>query len=283
MESWFFEQPKASGKAAGPQFHKIGEGIEGWVAYHGEPVAILDASQERRFRDLPGRRRRVRGLAVVPMKLRDDVVGVLATAGVELVPPAGSRLTGLEILAGIAAVAIENDRLLYQERQRVRQSETLLKLAGIKDLELFSFIQTVADAINSSLKVDDTELVLLDERGEHVVCVGRPGNCGPGRIYDEKETSALLSSSWITEVLDTGQPLICDDVAANPRLSREFEEAGREVSSLFQFWLQGRNGNPSSRNRTNGKFWIRGPRLSLAHRCPGWFVRRESRSSLAAA
>lgn len=215
----------------GRSVFKAGEGIEGWVADHGEPVALSDASRERRFRDLPGREGRVRALAVVPMKLRDDVVGVLATTGMELVPPAGSRLTGLEILASIAAVAIENDRLLRQERQRAQQAEMLLELAGIQDLELLPFIQTVADAINSSLGVDDTELVLLDEHGERVICVGRPRGTGSNRVCGERETSELLSSNWISEVLSTGQPFLCNDVTLDPRLSLEFR--GTRTRSLL--------------------------------------------------
>ncbi len=210
---------------------RAGEGIEGWVADHGEPVAISNASQERRFRDIPGREGRVRALAVVPMRLRDDVVGVLATAGIDLTPPAGSRLIGLEILAGIAAVAIENDRLLSQERRRAHQSEMLLELAGINDLELWPFMQTVADTINSSLGVDDTELVLLDQGGAHVICVGRPRGDASGQQCDEQGSAKLLSSRWVKEVLSTGQPLICDDVTLDPHLLKEFR--GTPTRSLI--------------------------------------------------
>src|SRR5512133_1318236 len=77
----------------GRRMLRAGEGIEGWVANHGEAVSLADAQRERRFRDIPGRVIRVHSLAVVPMKLRDDVVGVLATTGVAPFPPTGSRLT----------------------------------------------------------------------------------------------------------------------------------------------------------------------------------------------
>ncbi len=209
----------------GRSFLRPGEGIEGWVADHGESVALSDASCERRFRDLPGRERRVRALAVVPMKLRDDIVGVLATAGIDLVPPAGSRLTGLEILASIAAVAIENDRLLHQERQRAQQAEMLLELAGIQDLELQPFLQTVADAIKSSLRVHDVELVLLDGDRRNVMCVGRTRGSRLERESSELLGKPLPSSSWTSEILATGQPFLCNDVMLEPRLKAEFQNS----------------------------------------------------------
>ncbi|HEX2922559.1 MAG TPA: GAF domain-containing protein, partial [Chloroflexota bacterium] len=157
---------------------RIGEGIEGWVADHGEPVALADATQERRFRDLPGRERRIHSLAAVPMRLRDDVVGVLAVGGISPSTPVGSRITGLEILASIAAVAIENDRLLEQERRRAHQTEVLLELSRMQDLELCTFLQEVADAIKPALGVDDTELALAEPNGQQIICTGRPAQDG---------------------------------------------------------------------------------------------------------
>lgn len=220
----------------GHSFVRVGEGIEGWVADHGEPVAITDATRERRFRDLPGRGSRVRAQAVVPMKLRDDVVGVLATAGMDPYPPIGSRLTGLEILASIAAVAIENDRLLRQERRRAHQAEVLRELAGIQDPELWPFLQRVANAIGSALGVDDTEIVLLDEKGREVICSGQSwggktaGGCG-GRPLPSP-----LKSGWASEILATGKALLCDDVALDPRLSPEFSRSA--VRSLLAVPIQ---------------------------------------------
>ena len=210
----------------GHSFVKAGEGIEGWVADHGEAVALSDATRERRFRDLPGRESRVHALAVVPMKLRDDVVGVLATAGMDPFPPVGSRLTGLEILASIGAVAIENDRLLAQERRRAHQAEVLLELAGIQDLELPPFLQRVADAINSALGVDDTELVLVDDDGQQMVCSGQ-ARAGKGHLQCEESVQPRpLDTGWMAEILRTGQPILCDDAATDSNLHCEYLRAG---------------------------------------------------------
>lgn len=220
----------------GHSFVRVGEGIEGWVADHGEPIALSDAGRERRFRDLPGREGRVRALAVVPMRLRDDVVGVLATAGMDPLQPAGSRLTGLEILASIAAVTMENDRLLGQERRRAHQAEVLLELAGIQDIDLQPFLQRVATAINAALGVDDTELALLDEHATRVVSFARAGG-----TIDSIEVGAAAwlrprEREWISDILDAGQPVICEDVELDQRLLEEFQGSG--VRSLLAVPIQ---------------------------------------------
>lgn len=220
----------------GRSFVRAGEGIEGWVADHGEAVATPDATRERRFRDLPGREARVRSLAAVPMKLRDDVVGVLATAGMNPFPPAGSRLTGLEILAGIAAVTIENDRLLRQERRRAHQAEVLLEVSGIQDLELRPFLQRVADSINSALAVDDTELVLLDAGSREVIRAGRSrGAAGKAQGRDSGWSHPSVVA-WASEILATGQPLLCEDASRDPRLRSEHLRSG--VRSLLAVPIQ---------------------------------------------
>ncbi len=220
----------------GRSFVKSGEGIEGWVAEHGESVALADATRERRFRDLPGRETRVRSLAAVPMRLRDDVVGVLATAGMEPSPPIGSRLTGLEILASMAAVAIENDRLLRQERRRAHQAEVLMDLAGIQDLELRPYLLRVADAISLALGVDDTELLLLDESGQQVICAGQAGVVGKADRCSDIPQPHPLESGWAVELLASGQPLLSDDVAQDERLMGEFGRGS--VHSLLAVPIQ---------------------------------------------
>jgi signal transduction histidine kinase len=219
------------GHLVGRSSVRLGEGIEGWVADHGETVALMDASRERRFRDLPGRRGMVRALAVAPMRLRDDIVGVLATAGMDPFPPVGSRLTALQILASIAAVTIENDRLLKQERRRARQAELLLDLSGLQAQDVLSFLQRVADAINPAMGVDDTELVLLDEQGEKVVCAVRAGGERSRSIPNRPERQPGHDLSWVLGVLSAGQPLLSGDVASDPELRGKF--AGSGVRSLI--------------------------------------------------
>lgn len=92
---------------------KMGEGIAGWVARHGEPLLIPDVSKDERFAthvadavEYP-----VSSILCVPLKIRDRVLGVI-----ELINSAGERtfeegdLPLLGAVADFAAIAIDNAR-----------------------------------------------------------------------------------------------------------------------------------------------------------------------------
>jgi signal transduction histidine kinase len=223
----------------GRPLFRTGEGIEGWVSDHGEAVALSDALTERRFRDIPGRGHRVHALAVVPMKLRDDVVGVLAVAGVVPFAPAGGRLTGLDILAGIAAVTLENDRLLGQERRGLHQAELLLELAAVQHLDLLPFLQRVAAIANTALAADDTVLALRDERGHEVICTaGAQGSAEAARRRDGAALG-MLDSSWARQLMATGQPLMCEDVSLVPGLQSDLSILGKRCLLAVPIRMRG--------------------------------------------
>ena len=223
----------------GRSLFRIGEGIEGWVADHGEAVAIGDAQLERRFRDIPGRLGRVHALAVVPMRLRDDVVGVLAAAGPLPFPPAGSRLTGLEILASIAAVTLENERLLAQERRRLRQAELLLELVAVQHLELLPFLQRVASTTNAALDAGDTILALRDERGREVTCTaGASGEAESARRRDAA-ARGVLDTTWARQVIASGQPLLQDDASFDQGLRSDLDVLGRRSLLAVPIQIKG--------------------------------------------
>ncbi|HEX9014639.1 MAG TPA: ATP-binding protein [Chloroflexota bacterium] len=218
---------------------RAGEGIEGWVADQGEAVALSDAARERRFRDIPGRSRRIRALAAVPMKLRDDVVGVLATAGIAPFPLGMSRLTGLGILAGIAAVTLENDRLLAQEHRRVEQAELLLELAAAEQPELLSFLQRVASATNGALGADDTVIALRDERGREVICTAGSSPAAEESRRRDGAARGLLDTAWAREILATGQPFLCGDTSEEPSVSRDPVVMGRRSFVAVPIQMRG--------------------------------------------
>lgn len=220
----------------GRSFLRAGEGVEGWVADQGEAVAVWDAARERRFRDLPGREGRVRSMAAVPMKLRDDVIGVLAAAGVEPSSLVGSRLTGLEILAGIAAVAIENERLLSEERSRVRQAEMLVELASSRESDLAIFLERVTESVTAVLDVSDAELALRDEAGRELITRRRTGvGSWAGRSRVDGEGSPL-ERPWAQQVLSTGGPILQSDTTQDSSTALEYQQSG--VRSLLAVPIQ---------------------------------------------
>jgi putative nucleotidyltransferase with HDIG domain len=121
---------------------RIGEGISGWVAQHGEPLFVDDISRDQRF---PKSADRAYGsdsfisaplFLSVPIKLKKEVIGVININNKK----GGGCFTAndtqlVTTLAGQAALSIENARMLEKLRrnnQELKEThfETISALAG---------------------------------------------------------------------------------------------------------------------------------------------------------
>ena len=90
---------------------KVGEGVAGWVAQHGETLIVPEAEHDPRVRnEYPSKPRKVRSVIAMPVRGRKGTHGVI-----EILNPRSDQMTDytiaiLHILADHAAIAIENAR-----------------------------------------------------------------------------------------------------------------------------------------------------------------------------
>jgi len=89
---------------------KIGEGIAGWVAKHGEPVIVADVKNDPRFarRVDEATQWQTRSIICIPLQSRHRVLGVIQLINVDMSRFAESELFFLQSLCDYAAIAIEN-------------------------------------------------------------------------------------------------------------------------------------------------------------------------------
>jgi len=92
---------------------KIGQGIAGWVAQHGEAVVVPDTSKDTRFFGKVDEKTKMetQSIVAVPVKFRDTCLGVIEL--INCFGPEGfdaRDLSLLEALADFAAIALENAR-----------------------------------------------------------------------------------------------------------------------------------------------------------------------------
>jgi diguanylate cyclase (GGDEF)-like protein len=91
---------------------RIGEGIAGWVAEHGEPVVVPDVSKDERFSNRVDDMTRwhTRSVLCVPLASKNRILGVIQLINVEMKTFGDDQLMLLRALADYAAIAIDNAR-----------------------------------------------------------------------------------------------------------------------------------------------------------------------------
>jgi sigma-B regulation protein RsbU (phosphoserine phosphatase) len=99
---------------------RLGEGLVGYAALHKEPLLVADVSQDPRYIPLVPD---VRSELVIPMLLKDRCIGVFDLESPELDAFSKRDIEILTLLAGQAAVAIENAQLY----EAVRANEVRLE------------------------------------------------------------------------------------------------------------------------------------------------------------
>jgi nitrate/nitrite-specific signal transduction histidine kinase len=90
-------------------------GLTGWVADRGEPVLVPDVNAEPRYVWMQGSR--TRSELLVPISIKETVIGVLDVQSDRLNAFDHTDLTVLQSMAHQAGVAIENARLYEQAQQ----------------------------------------------------------------------------------------------------------------------------------------------------------------------
>jgi putative nucleotidyltransferase with HDIG domain len=105
---FYGEIPNRDQVPAGAMDLRLGEGIIGWVAAHGEPLLIGDAMNDARAKHIPGTPHAPESLLAVPLSTDTRVKGVIAMGKLGAAQFHEDDVRLLVILANAAGVALEN-------------------------------------------------------------------------------------------------------------------------------------------------------------------------------
>jgi diguanylate cyclase (GGDEF)-like protein len=106
---------------------RIGHGITGRCAETGDPLLIGDAANCEFASQIPGTPKIEESLVAVPLRYGAHVVGVIVISQLGLDQFDEDDVRLLEVLAGHAAVAVENARLYESARREAESATTLLE------------------------------------------------------------------------------------------------------------------------------------------------------------
>jgi len=198
-----------------------GEGVTGHVMTTGEPIVIDDVAKWNGYVEgVEGARSEM----AAPMRLDNQIIGVLDAESEKIGAFQESDLDFLSIFANQAATAIHNARLVSQLEQRSRQLEkTVNELALLNrlgrqmnaNLSIDSLLDEVLHLAKKALHFDHCAILLKEQgpdSGEEVLV------CRASLGYREEVAQGLRlrPGEGITgRVLKTGKPILVPDVMIN--------------------------------------------------------------------
>lgn len=207
------------------------DGIVGWVANTGEPLYVPDVSKDPRY--IPGLLG-VKSEAAFPLKVRDQVIGVL---NIESIEEGGFDDETLKVLFSFASqvsISLENARLfsdlketlkeLRQAQDQIIQAEKLRALGEMASGVAHDFNNVLAVILgNIQLLVHQLDRLSLDEIREQLKIIERSSKDGAEtvrRIQEftgvrrDKEFVSLPINDIIKEVTTITQPRWKDQAQA---------------------------------------------------------------------
>jgi diguanylate cyclase (GGDEF)-like protein len=96
---------------------RIGEGLAGWVAEHGETLIVPEVAADPRFSSIPRGSFHVRSAVCIPLRSRLRTLGVIQLLNVSLEALTDYAISFLHVLCDYAAIAIENS----QQVERIQE------------------------------------------------------------------------------------------------------------------------------------------------------------------
>jgi PAS domain S-box-containing protein len=179
--------------------------IAGWVATHGESQIVLDVEQDERYykNGMKQTKVPVRSVIAVPIRFKDDLVGVLQAVHTKPNYFNADDLALLEPLAASAVIAIENARLFEEVRIAREQLRALSRnLVDIQEAERAAVARELHDEAGQSLSYLLLALGMLEREASNAEAVVARARTLEGMIETLLENLHRLSVRLRPAALD---------------------------------------------------------------------------------
>ncbi|HYK94308.1 MAG TPA: EAL domain-containing protein [Candidatus Dormibacteraeota bacterium] len=200
---------------------RIGEGLTGWVAEHGEPLLLGDAHADARSL-IVGDTSGPESMLVVPMTHEDHVHGIVVASRLGRDRFRPDDETTLSIFAGAAAQALVNAERLEQLRTQQAELEHQLvsqrRLMAVNErllstLDPTGVLEMIADSLKTVVTYDSLTIYRIDkERGVRRPVIARDRFAELILGYDAPLGTGL--TGW---AVDHHEPVLANDAHLDPR------------------------------------------------------------------
>ena len=211
----------------------LGEGITGWTALYGKPVALADAWRDRRFAYVPALMEepyhgwlsvpiilfRPTGTPDAPAETASKLVGVLNIQTRDAKEFTPEEVAFAETVAGQIAIAIENARLygLTDERlrEKVQQLQALQRVTAtlVSSLDIREVLSSMARQATMITGTDMAGIFELDEERQLLKIVAHYN------LSDQyRQVSVRVGEGAVGLAVAERKPIVIFDAQADPRL-----------------------------------------------------------------
>jgi GAF domain-containing protein len=203
-------------EAVGRARLRLGEGLTGWAAESGKPVAVADAERDPRFKFLPETQEtRFQSLLAVPLVNQGRVIGAMNVQTRAHHEFSADEVELLGLIADLAAGSLEK-ALLYERMQR--QIAELSALAEVSETVtspryLDEVLEVVVEMAARVMQARLCSLMLLDEATDDLVLRATQHL---SQIYRDKPP-LQVGEGIVGLVAQTGAPLAVLDVRQDER------------------------------------------------------------------
>lgn len=193
---------------------RLGEGLTGWAALEGKPVAVADAARDPRFKYLPETQETIfQSLLAVPLANQGRVIGAVNVQTRSYHKYGAEEVELLSLIADLAAGALEKAMLYERMQRQISELSTLAEVseAATSPLFLDDMLGLIVEMAARVLQAKLCSLMLLDEeQGELVLRATQ--SLSPA--YRNKPP-LKLGEGIAGMVVQTGQPKTVQDVRSD--------------------------------------------------------------------
>ena len=224
--------------AVGRVHLNLGEGVTGWAAQYGEPVALENAWEDPRFVYLPDLMEDAfRSMLSVPVILFtvNKLIGVLNLQTRQSRQFSSEEIAFVETVCGQIAIAIDNARLYKQTDEKLREKVSqLTTLQGVwasiaSSLDLSQVLEMIARHAAELSSADKAAIFKVDEKDHDLFIIA------DYNLSEQCKTMRVkVGEGAIGRSVSNRTPERVEDTFNNPRLAATHPQIVAEgIRSLF--------------------------------------------------
>jgi two-component sensor histidine kinase len=209
----------------------MGEGITGYAAELGKPVAVRDAASDPHFKYLPGtEEQKFKSLLAVPLISQGNITGAMNVQTKTFHDFTKSEIELLSLIGELAAGALERAILQDHSNRQIAELSTLARVSQTITAPLYldEMLNVIAEMAAQIMQARGCALLLFDEQQSELAL-----RAAYGLSRDHAAISPIdVETSLTGQAIKSAKPLIVRDLLHEP-LYRNKDLARREGLHSF--------------------------------------------------